>query len=236
MFVPVGVQHALIRPFILLISLLCLYAPAHGKDRLLRDTPWIAFDLETTGLSAATDRVVEIGAVRILNGRVAGRRNWLVNPGRPIPERATAVHGITDADVAGAAAFPVAYAEFRGFVSNAVLVAHNARFDVRFLEQETSRANLPVPTNAVLDSLALARRWFPELERHNLKALATHFEVRPKRYHRARHDAETLAAVLLKAFAERPPLMLDALTEAAGGALHFKRALTLDRAGAQAAR
>ncbi len=119
---------------------------------------FVALDLETTGLSAAVDRVVEIGAVRFdARGVEIARFAQLVHPERLMSPSAQAVHGISDADLAGAPTarqvLP-AFLEFLGAPGTSVLLAHNAAFDAAFLGRELSRAGMARPGYAVVDTLA----------------------------------------------------------------------------------
>ena len=123
---------------------------------------FVAFDLETTGLFAETDRIVEIGAVRFdSSGQEVGRYQQLVNPGRPMSPAAQAVHGLSDADLADQ---PFAhevlpeFLAFLGIAGSTRLMAHNARFDTSFLGRELGRMGRCMPGHAVVDTLALLRR------------------------------------------------------------------------------
>lgn len=153
---------------------------------------FIAFDLETTGLLAAVDRVVEIGAVRFsADGTERGRFEQLVNPERPMAPAAQAIHGISDADLAAAPTarevLP-AFLEFLGAPGAAVLLAHNAWFDAGFLGRELSRAGHERSGDAVVDTLALARRKRADLRNHRLDTLARAFGLDPDGPHRALAD------------------------------------------------
>src|SRR4051812_24553960 len=132
------------------------------NTELPRALQWIAFDLETTGLSAEFDRIVEIGAVRFdVSGAELGRFEALVDPERPMPPAAQAIHGISDTDLAAAAPARDVLPEFLKFLDLAApvgLVAHNARFDAGFLGYELARAGLRRPEHAVIDTLPLARK------------------------------------------------------------------------------
>jgi DNA polymerase III subunit epsilon len=154
---------------------------------------WIAFDLETTGLVAEIDRVVEIGAVRFAaNGRVSGRFQRLVNPERPMSPAAEAIHGISDADLAGAAPARAVLPEFLDFLGDpttTALLAHNASFDARFLGRELDRAGLPRLSHAVIDTLSLARRCIPDLCDHRLDTLTRLFNLDGSEPHRALADS-----------------------------------------------
>jgi DNA polymerase III epsilon subunit family exonuclease len=153
---------------------------------------WIAFDVETTGLVAESDRVVEIGAVRFdASGRELGRFQSLVHPGRPMSPAAQAIHGISDADLAGAAPASRVLPEFLAFLgdaSEAALVAHNAAFDAGFLGHEIARAGLERPAHVVIDTLALAYRRVPNLNNHRLDTLARLFNLETDGQHRALAD------------------------------------------------
>src|SRR5262245_51098065 len=131
---------------------------------------FVAFDLETTGLLAESDRVVEVGAVRFdATGLEVGRFERLINPGYPMPTAAQAVHGLGDADLAGA---PPArevlpeFLEFLGDPTESTVLAHNGSFDARFLGRELGRAGLDAPPHTVVDTLALARHRLPQLPSH----------------------------------------------------------------------
>jgi DNA polymerase III epsilon subunit len=157
---------------------------------------FVAFDLETTGLSAKNGRVVEIGAVRFRGNEVLGQQRWLVNPGMPIPENAQRVHGITDAMVADAPAFPDAYREFLTFIGEDVLMAHNARFDMRFLAAEAERHGMPQPTAPVIDTLAVARARLPGLSSYRLEDLVSTCQLPTGSFHRGLDDAAHLKSLL----------------------------------------
>lgn len=162
---------------------------------------FVAFDLETTGLRAEVDRVVEIGAVRFdADGRELGRFERLVDPGRPMPPAARAVHGISDADLAGAATVGAVLPEFFAFVGapgTAALLAHNAWFDAGFLGREIGRLGWATPDIAVTDTLALARRRRPDLSNHRLDTLARALDLDPEGPHRALADSLRVMGVWL---------------------------------------
>ena len=154
---------------------------------------YVAFDLETTGLVAQVDRVVEIAAVRFTaSGQSVDRFEQLVNPERPMSPGAQAVHGISDADLAGA---PVAsevlprFLAFLGDPHSTAMVAHNASFDAGFLGSELRRAGYQAPRHRIFDTLALARRSHPELPSHRLASLASHWGLEAGRMHRAMADS-----------------------------------------------
>lgn len=179
-----------------------------GKDRVptIPRVPlmpfYVAFDLETTGLSFEFDRVVEIGAVRFdARGRVIDRFERLLNPERPISAGARAVNGLLDSDVASAPVASVVLPEFLAFLASspeAPLIAHNAHFDASFLGRELARLGAAAPTCPAHDTLALARRKLPKLRNHRLETLASHFGIAQSVLHRAGADAMLTKELWLK--------------------------------------
>jgi DNA polymerase III epsilon subunit family exonuclease len=182
----------------------------------------VVFDVETTGFSATRDRVVELGAVKIRNGEVVATTNWLINPGRTIPTRAAKVHGITDAMVKDKPGFAAIYPEFVEFIGDAILMAHNARFDVDFVRGEITRAELPLPSNAVIDSLKLFRRWYPDASSHKLGDLAQLIGLQTEGLHRGDADAEFTARIMMDGLTRNPDVKtLRQLLADAGGLIVF---------------
>lgn len=154
---------------------------------------FVALDLETTGLFAETDRIVEVGAVRFdAEGRERGRFERLVHPGRPMSPAAQAIHGISDALLAGAegaaAVLPI-FVAWLGAPEATVLLAHNAGFDAGFLGRELARLGHLPPGHRVIDTLALARRRWPEAPDHRLETLARRLGLDPDGRHRALADS-----------------------------------------------
>ena len=152
---------------------------------------FVVFDTETTGFSPAKDRLVEIGAVKIRNGESLGQKSWLINPRRYIPSYVQKVHNITPDMVKDSPTFAEVYPEFLEFIDGAVLIAHNAAFDVRFITAEAERNNLPVPRNAVLDSLTLFRHWYPQRKSYQVRDLIELFDLSTAglQEHRATDDS-----------------------------------------------
>ena len=154
---------------------------------------FVAFDLETTGLVAEIDRVVEIGAVRFdASGRELGRFERLINPERPMSPAAEAIHGISDADLAGAPPAREVLPEFLAFLGDpetTAPLAHNAAFDAGFLGRELSRLGRALPRHKVIDTLPLARRRLPQSPDHRLDTLARLLGLDPEGSHRALPDS-----------------------------------------------
>ncbi len=162
---------------------------------------YVAFDFETTDKDIATCGVVEIGAVRMVNGAIADRFHTLVNPYQPIAPAATQVHGYTDADVQGARSFTEIWPEFRAFVGDDMLVAHNGQhFDIPLLRRLAAGQD-GVDTLVFYDTLPLVR----SLSRDSAKLadIATRFGIEAGRTHHALDDAETLARVYRALEAQR---------------------------------
>lgn len=172
----------------------------------VHDTPlsaltFVVFDTETTGLDPARDEIVQIGAVRAVNGRLVEGEvfDMLVNPGRPIPPASSRVHGITDEMVAGAPTVGPAAGRFHDFARHAVLVAHNAPFDLAFLER-ARRASGVTFDNPVLDTVLLSAAIFGTGETHTLDAIAERLGVGidGTARHTALGDARATAEVLIR--------------------------------------
>ncbi|GAB1457177.1 3'-5' exonuclease [Spirochaetota bacterium] len=158
---------------------------------------FVAFDFETTGLSAERDRVVEIGAVAFrleeVNGQWKtipdGTYESLINPGCPIPPETSAIHGIDDLGVSAAPTFKSALELFLPFIAGSILIAHNAPFDMGFLKAETIRAGLEAPSNPAYDTIAIAKTAVSGLPSYSLKSLATAFRIQQNAAHRGGDDA-----------------------------------------------
>lgn len=164
----------------------------------LVDTTFVVVDLETTGGSSSEHRITEIGAVKVRAGQVLGEFQTLVNPAAPIPAFIAVLTGITDAMVAGAPSDAEVVPAFLDFASGAVLVAHNAGFDVGFLKAACARLGLDWPAPLVLDTVRLARQALTRDEAPNVKlaTLARVFRTSVEPNHRALSDARATVDVL----------------------------------------
>ncbi len=169
----------------------------------------IVFDTETTGLDpAAGHRVVEIGCVELLNHMPTGEtRQWYLNPQRDMPEEAFNVHGLSEDFLSDKPLFGTIVDEFLTFVDGAVLIAHNANFDMRFLNAELAALDRPnLPQDKVLDTIALARQKIRGAQ-YSLDALCRRFNIdlSVREKHGALLDAELLAEVYLELIGGRQP-------------------------------
>src|SRR5207248_5668984 len=168
-------------------------------DLPIESAPFVVFDLETTGTRPGVARIVEIGAVRLRGFEQVGSFDQLVDPGLPVPVTITRINGIQTRDVRGARRISRALPEFLEFAHGAVLVAHNARFDVGFVDAELSRLEARRLAAPVIDTVALARRLLEgRLPRMNLGTLAERFDTEVRPCHRALPDAQATAEVLVR--------------------------------------
>jgi len=156
----------------------------------------VVFDVETTGLSPAEDKIIEIGAVLLKNGEETARFGTFANPGAPVPYVITKLTGITDVDVAGAPSQKDAIEAFLEFAGGRTLVAHNANFDVGFIVEACQKHEIEYMP-CYIDTLAIARKMLPQLKNHKLDTLAAHFGRADFNHHRAEEDASITAHVFL---------------------------------------
>jgi DNA polymerase-3 subunit epsilon len=167
----------------------------------LDEVTFVVVDLETTGGAARSDRITEVGAVKVRGGEVLAELGTLVNPGIPVPPQITVLTGITTAMVLPAPPIEEvlpALLEMAGFESGSVLVAHNARFDVGFLKEAMRRAGRPWPNPMVVDTVQLARRVLTsdDVPNRKLGTLARYFRTEVTPDHRALTDARATVDVL----------------------------------------
>jgi len=159
---------------------------------------YVVVDTETTGISASFDRIIEIGALVIENGKIVREYETFLNPGGPISPFITALTGIHDKDLEDAPTFYELADEIHALFGDAVMVAHNARFDYGFLKQEFRRINKSFSPKQ-LCTVRLSRALLPDLPRHNLDTLIEHFQIQVDARHRAMGDARAVFEFLQKA-------------------------------------
>jgi len=168
----------------------------YSRDQSL-DGTYVVFDIETTGFSPTKNKIIEIGAVKVVNGAIVDHFNEFVNPDVPIPFEIERLTGINDSMVIDAPKIDVILPKFLEFVGDAALVAHNASFDVSFIKHNAGVLNLPFrPT--VLDTVTLARVLLPNLNRYKLDTVAKALNVSLENHHRAVDDAEATAHIFVK--------------------------------------
>ncbi len=189
------------RPMVFDFSLLTAPAPAALEDTPLRALTYVVFDTETTGLLPHKDEVVQIGAVRVVSGKIVpGEQiDQLVDPGMAIPQSSTKVHKVTDAMVHGQPDIAEAGRRFHHFARGAVVVAHNAPFDMAFLRRHQSRMGVEW-SNPILDTVLLSAVLFGASQTHTLDALCERLGViiPPALRHTALGDARATAEVLVR--------------------------------------
>ena len=161
------------------------------------DNEYIVLDIETTGLSFRTEKITEIGAVRVKDGAIVDTFECFVNPEIPIPQKIIELTGITDDMVSDAETIEQIMPKFLNFIGDLKLVAHNADFDVGFLKYNAENLGLTMD-NEYIDSLALSRQLFPEFKKHKLGILAEKFGIKVENAHRALDDVITLVKVFKK--------------------------------------
>ncbi len=150
---------------------------------------YVVFDLETTGVSPASDRVIEVSAVKVRSCAVVDTFSTLVDPGCHISESASAINGIYDSMVAGMPRMEAVLPEFLDFIGEDVLVGHNIHaFDLKFIYRDSRALFGKIPENCFIDTLHLARKCMPELAHHKLTDLAGHFGFATEGAHRALFD------------------------------------------------
>jgi DNA polymerase III subunit epsilon len=150
---------------------------------------FVSFDLETTGFISGVDRIVEIGAVRFVNGEVEGVFSTLVDPGMDIPAGASKVNGITNDMVRGKPTIERLLEPFAEFCADDIMVAHNAAFDFQFLAVDITAHEAHAPRGVVLDTCTMARKIIPGLPNYKLGTLVQHLAIPSTQFHRAEEDA-----------------------------------------------
>lgn len=168
------------------------------KEIKPEEASFTVIDVETTGLSAVRNRIIEIGMVRVEKLKIKSRFHSLINPNTYIPSFITQFTGISNDDVEDAPAFEDLAESILDFTENTVLTAHNLPFDYSFLKNELRLCGYDIPNLETLCTLKLARRVFPFLKSRSLGSVAMHLSIKNSDAHRALSDAETTARILIK--------------------------------------
>lgn len=161
------------------------------------DAPCVVFDIETTGFDSAINHIIEIGAVKVVEGKIVDRYSTFINPGVRIPARITELTSITDEDVKDARGIEEILPEFLEFCEGSVLVAHNASFDVGFITYKAKLLGIDIDYT-VLDTVGLARMLLPNLSKYKLNLVAKALDISLENHHRAVDDAEATAQIFVR--------------------------------------
>ncbi len=167
----------------------------------LRNQEFVVVDLETTGLYAAEgDQAIEFGAVKISQLQIEEKPfQSLVNPGRPIPEASSAVHGIRDDDVAGAPSIQDVLPNFLKYAGSRIWIAQNAAFDLSFILRDMHRLKIPFGDKLVIDTVRVSKILFPNASSHNLDALMARLGItKSGTRHRSLDDCRYTALVFIE--------------------------------------
>ncbi|MBA2174073.1 PolC-type DNA polymerase III [Halobacillus locisalis] len=168
------------------------------QDRDLETDTYVVFDVETTGLSAVYDKIIELAAVKVKNGEIIDRFERFANPHQPLSQTTIDLTGITDDMVKDAPEIEDVLRDFHEWMEDDILVAHNASFDMGFLNAGFQRIDMGKAKNPVIDTLELARLLVPELKNHRLNTLCKKFDIELTQHHRAIYDAEATGYLLWK--------------------------------------
>ena len=174
-------------------------AVVDGADGRPYDGPIVVLDFESTGLNTAKARIIEVGAVKLVEGTITETFQELVDPEEALPPKITEITGITDANLQGQPKAAEVLPRLLAFIGDAPIAAHNAAFDANLLRSELKRLGLRY-TGPVLDTLVYARKLYPKLKSYRLGALCKHLGVSLKNAHRAVHDAAATAQCLARMF------------------------------------
>ena len=189
------------------------------------DTTYCVLDLETTGFSFRTEKITEVGIMKVKNGEVIDEFSCFVNPEKPIPQRVVEVTNITDEMVKDAETIDKVMPKILEFVGDSVLVAHNADFDIGFLKYNATQLGLSLE-NTYLDTLRLAKDLFPDYKKYKLGKIAENLGIKVEVAHRALDDVDTTVKVLnvmLNMLKEKGVETLDDITKKIAGEADFKK-------------
>ncbi len=165
-----------------------------SKNQNIDDVTYCVLDLETTGFSPKTEKITEVGIMKVVGGKVIDKFSCFVNPEKPIPPRVVEVTKITDDMVKDAETIDKVMPKIIEFVGDSIIVAHNAKFDVGFLKYNSNKLGLKFD-NTYLDTLALAKALFPDFKKYKLGAIAQRLDIEVLVAHRALDDVDTTVKV-----------------------------------------
>lgn len=170
----------------------------NDKHIELKDATYVVFDVETTGLSAVYDTIIELAGIKMKDGEIVDKFEAFIDPGHPLSATTINLTGITDDMVKGSDPIDVVLKNFREWCGDAILVAHNASFDMGFINTAYRKIGLQDAPNAVIDTLELARFLYPHFKNHRLNTLTKKFNIILEQHHRAIFDAEATAYLAWK--------------------------------------
>ena len=197
------------------------------KDQNI-DTTYCVLDLETTGLSFRTEKITEVGIMKVKNGEVIDEFSCFVNPEKPIPQRVVEVTNITDDMVKDAETIEKVFPKILEFVEDSVLVAHNADFDIGFLKYNAKQLGYSLE-NTYLDTLRLARELFPDYKKYKLGIIAENLGIKVEVAHRALDDVDTTVKVfnvMLSMLKEKGVKKLEDIDKLEEGKVDYKKLST----------
>ena len=185
------------------------------KEYSLLDEEYVVFDTETTGFTPFVDQMIEIGAVKIKNGVVTDRFDELINPNRKLPDKIVELTNITDEMLEDKDTEENVTKRFIEWVKDAPMVAHNAKFDIGFIEAAYSKYNLGEFTNTVVDTMSMARMLYPNWKNHKLSTLVKNLEVPwdESAHHRADYDSEGTAIAFYKMAKQADKMNIETTTK-----------------------
>jgi DNA polymerase III epsilon subunit family exonuclease len=170
-------------------------------NKRIEHCTWVVFDFETTGLDPLSDRVIELGARKILNGKCIGEFSTLVSIPQKLPKIVTKISGIESYMLEGMPTIDQVLPSFLDFSEGCILVAHNAAFDQSFLKAEAKKFHIEIDW-PIICTLKMARLLLPDLERKNLDSLAAHYKLSFESRHRSIGDVKVTTDVLLNLLEE----------------------------------
>ncbi len=179
-------------------------------NRLLKEgSVFTVIDTETTGLHSASDHILEIGAVKFDKTGILDTYNQLINPEIKISETVIQLCHINDEMVKDCPVIKDVLPEFISFLDKSIIIAHNATFDINFINEELNRCKKKPLSNPIIDTLALTRWAYPKLGKYNQPFLAAAFNIEIKNAHRAEDDARVCREIFLRAISDTLSIQKD---------------------------
>lgn len=179
------------------------------KPQAFAQETFVVFDIETTGLSANINKIIEIGAVKIYDGSIIDRYSTFVNPDEEISQFISELTNISNVDLANAPSIKTVLEEFTRFIGDSSLVAYNSKFDIAFINAALINNSFKPLNNTIIDALALARYLYPNLKNHRLETICKLHNIENVDKHRAVSDAEATARLFILQLAELAEKAID---------------------------